>query len=415
MSIITGTPFSDTVTANRTSSKVVGGPATTGNDTISGLGGFDTLYGGSGNDVIDGGADGDFLYGGFGDDTLLGGDGNDYLRGGAGDDILYDGPGDNTLDGGSGTDTAVSAFSAPSPAWLREPDGSWNVAGVGVLQNVEYVRFTNGVLDLTTGEFRSAGLQTVALDANKAEGATGTTAFTFMATRTGDTSSFSSANWFIEGSGANPASASDFVGGVTPRGTVLFSPGETTKTITIEVAGDTDVEGDESFTLSWHETSFGTMIEGAMASGIIQNDDAAVLERSVMAASTTAANTAFGSGADTLVLKISEDAWNGHAQYTVKVDGVQVGGVLTASASHALGQSDIVTLKGNWGSGAHKVEVNFLNDAWGGTSSTDRNLYVDGITYDGHSVANSMVALMRNGSFEVAVPTTVSGEFHLFG
>src|SRR4029077_16295585 len=39
--------------------------------------------------------------------------------------------------------------------------------------------------------------------------------------------------------------------------------------------------------------------------------------------------------------------------------------------------------KGDWAPGAHSVTVNFLNDAWGGTATTDRNLYVDKVTYDG--------------------------------
>jgi hypothetical protein len=47
-----------------------------------------------------------------------------------------------------------------------------------------------------------------------------------------------------------------------------------------------------------------------------------------------------GTGIDALVLKISQDAYQGSAQYTVSVDGVQVGGTFTASASHAAGQSD---------------------------------------------------------------------------
>jgi hypothetical protein len=46
-----------------------------------------------------------------------------------------------------------------------------------------------------------------------------------------------------------------------------------------------------------------------------------------------------GSGSDSLVLKISQDAYQGPAQYTVSVDGVQVGGTFTASAWHSAGQS----------------------------------------------------------------------------
>ena len=40
------------------------------------------------------------------------------------------------------------------------------------------------------------------------------------------------------GSGANPANAADFTGGVLPTGTVSFAAGETSKTITVNVAGD---------------------------------------------------------------------------------------------------------------------------------------------------------------------------------
>ncbi|RYJ00055.1 MAG: hypothetical protein EON47_14935, partial [Acetobacteraceae bacterium] len=87
-----------------------------------------------------------------------------------------------------------------------------------------------------------------------------------------------------------------------------------------------------------------------------------------------------GSGSDTLVLKISQDAYLAGAQYTVSVDGKQIGGTLTAGASHAAGQDDIITVKGDWTAGAHKVTVSFLNDAWDGGGG-DRNLYVDGITY----------------------------------
>src|SRR3954469_11113142 len=97
--------------------------------------------------------------------------------------------------------------------------------------------------------------------------------------------------------------------------------------------------------------------------------------------------TSVGTDPDTLVLKISEDAYQGDAQYTVSVDGVQIGGTLTAHASHAAGQDDAVTVHGDWGAGNHSVSVNFFNDAWGGTSSTDRNLYVDAATYNGAPVS----------------------------
>ena len=55
-------------------------------------------------------------------------------------------------------------------------------------------------------------------------------------TRTGDTGSAHSVSWSLTGSGANPASASDFAGNVLPSGTVSFAAGETSKTITVNVA-----------------------------------------------------------------------------------------------------------------------------------------------------------------------------------
>ncbi len=79
------------------------------------------------------------------------------------------------------------------------------------------------------------------------------------------------------------------------------------------------------------------------------------------------------------------------------MDGKQIGEVLTASAWHSAGQSDTLTVKGDWGSGEHKVEVAFLNDAWGGTAATDR-MYLDGASYNGQAVTGAAKALMSAGA-----------------
>jgi subtilisin-like proprotein convertase family protein len=113
-----------------------------------------------------------------------------------------------------------------------------------------------------------------------------------------------------------------------------------------------------------------------------------------------------GSGTDALVLQISEDAWQGDAQYTVSVDGNQIGDVLTASSSHADGQFDTVTAFGNWSPGSHAVSLDFLNDAYGGSPSTDRNLYVEGATYDGTSVPGSQLTFLTAGSAGFSVTDT---------
>src|SRR5215472_6242656 len=107
------------------------------------------------------------------------------------------------------------------------------------------------------------------------------------------------------------------------------------------------------------------------------------------ARSRTPISTTIGSGPDTLVLKISQDAFQGSAQYTVSVDGNQIGGVLTASALHASGQHDTVTVHGTFASGPHSLTVNFLNDAYAGTPTTDRNLYVYSVTINGTGVSGA--------------------------
>jgi hypothetical protein len=107
-----------------------------------------------------------------------------------------------------------------------------------------------------------------------------------------------------------------------------------------------------------------------------------------------------------LVIGISEDAWQGDAQYVVSVDSTQIGGARTATASHAAGQAEQVSL-GMLTGGLHTIGIRFLNDAYGGSANTDRNLYVTGASYDGQSIPGSTIRLLSNGT--AAFPVAVSG------
>ena len=109
----------------------------------------------------------------------------------------------------------------------------------------------------------------------------------------------------------------------------------------------------------------------------------------------TSPTITFGTGPDSLVFQISEDAYangdgtsdaKGDATFTVSADGKQIGGTFTAAASHATHQKQTVTLNGYFGPGTHSVSVKFLNDASGGTAATDRNLYVDAVNYKGANI-----------------------------
>jgi len=60
---------------------------------------------------------------------------------------------------------------------------------------------------------------------------------------------------------------------VARSGTLTFAPGETTKTITIEVKGDGKREADESFSLDLSGNSGNSLFTRSRGLGTILNDD----------------------------------------------------------------------------------------------------------------------------------------------
>jgi hypothetical protein len=111
----------------------------------------------------------------------------------------------------------------------------------------------------------------------------------------------------------------------------------------------------------------------------------------------TPASITTGTGPDEIVLNISGDALAngdgtsnaaGDAAFTVTVDGKQLGGTFLASASHVAGLDQSFVFDGNFGAGAHSVQVTFDNDAYN-PAVGDRNLYVDEVLYSGKDTAQS--------------------------
>ena len=107
----------------------------------------------------------------------------------------------------------------------------------------------------------------------QAEGDSGTSVFTWTLTlnRDGSAAAFPFA-WAITGNGANPANAADF-GGTLPSGAGTFAAGQTSKTITVLVSGDTAVEPAETFLLTVTAAGLNTVT----STGTISNDDTAPL------------------------------------------------------------------------------------------------------------------------------------------
>lgn len=126
---------------------------------------------------------------------------------------------------------------------------------------------------LINGSLSTGQLAISANNAQRAEGNSGTTTFTFTVTRTGNLSGSASADFAITGSTANASNEADF-GGSFPTGSVSFAPNEATRTITVLVTGDAVQEVDETFVVTLSNPSSGSSLQTATASSVITNDDA---------------------------------------------------------------------------------------------------------------------------------------------
>ena len=108
----------------------------------------------------------------------------------------------------------------------------------------------------------------------------------------------------------------------------------------------------------------------------------------------------YGSGADILALDLSQRAEPAGAQFTVDVDGSQVGGVQTVTADSTAGQFQELDVFGSFAPGvSHNVSLNYLN-------ASNSLLLVDNATIDGATIAGGDVVLSNNGSlgFSFAAP-----------
>lgn len=111
-----------------------------------------------------------------------------------------------------------------------------------------------------------------AASADRPEGDAGTTDFTFTVTRT-DAAGSATVDWAVTGlGGAGQAQAADFSGPLS--GQVTFAPGVTSQVVTVQVAGDATVEGDEGFAVALSNPTGGYTVSGGPAAGVIRNDDA---------------------------------------------------------------------------------------------------------------------------------------------
>ncbi len=203
---------------------------------------------------------------------LKGEEGNDSLAGNAGDDTLTGGAGDDTLDGGDGQDQAIypgnqgdyNIIPGDEPeTWIVE-DSAGN-EGTDRLTGIETLVFADSTLDLS--EYGSAPPELSFDDLSLTEGNSGSklASFQFSLSKAAtDTVSVDFSTMDVTAT-AN----SDY----TPKtGTLIFAPGETRKSLSISILGDSVMESNEMFRLQLKNPN-GLELSSIMATATITNDD----------------------------------------------------------------------------------------------------------------------------------------------
>ncbi|MFN9630408.1 MAG: Calx-beta domain-containing protein [Cyanobacteriota bacterium] len=116
-------------------------------------------------------------------------------------------------------------------------------------------------------------LAIAATAADKLEGS-GSKRFTFTVTRSGDLSQSSSAEWFLSGSGLDPASPDDFLTERFDSGVIRFEADQSSRELSIRIRGDLTPEPDEQFTVALFNPIGASLdLSATEAIGIIRNDD----------------------------------------------------------------------------------------------------------------------------------------------
>jgi hypothetical protein len=195
-----------------------------------------SIVGTAKNDTLRGTAKADRLLGRGGNDKLYGLGGADVLNGGPGNDLLVGGTGPDRLACGPGRDTAMAdaqdkvAADCETIKGLPKPDLA--------------------VTDVSTDEGNS-GQKPVqfSVSLTKASPLKASVAF---ATRDG-----------------SATAGSDYV---AASGNLVFAPGETTKSISVSIIGDTAVEADETFSVAL-SSPVNASLGKASATATITNED----------------------------------------------------------------------------------------------------------------------------------------------
>jgi hypothetical protein len=116
---------------------------------------------------------------------------------------------------------------------------------------------------------------------------------------------------------------------------------------------------------------------------------------------------------DTISVSCSEDYYLADAQFSLTIDGTTVTAATSCTFKNpspgvTTGTPQVITFTGSWGTGVHSIVPTFINDAWGGTPATDRNLYIRGISYDGATATPTAIQTLSRQGDSATYTTTAA-------
>ncbi len=187
-------------------------------------------------------------------------------------------------------------------------------------------------LGTITNDDSAAVVPTISIsDVSVAEGDSGTTNATFTVTLSAATTNTVTVDFLTANGTAN--AGSDYA---TNSGTLVFAPSVLTQSITIAVAGDTDVEADETFVVDLTNAANATILD-AQGTGTITNDDSAAVVPTISISDVSVAEGDSGTTNETFAVTLSAATTN-----TVTVDFTTANGTATAGSDYATNSGTLV-------------------------------------------------------------------------
>ncbi|MBL8491931.1 MAG: hypothetical protein JNM82_14210, partial [Rhodocyclaceae bacterium] len=198
----------------------------------------------------------------------------------------------SAADFSAGTTSGIATFAAGEGTatltlWIMgdaTPEGNENFSielkdpSAGMILDSNDAVATGNIIDDDGFPTVTAGIR--ALDSTGAptygtgyrtEGNSGTGDFRFAVTLSSPLASAQTLAWRV---GSDDATKEDFAGGAIPSGTVTFAAGQTLQILTVRIAGDTLVEGDQSFQVELLNPNSSVIVgDGSYTQGVIVDND----------------------------------------------------------------------------------------------------------------------------------------------